>query len=213
MTKDRKPPPAREMAAPSTSEMYDHIRDSATSINAMVSSRDVMAQSTIRYPAWLTEDAPKAPFYQRSIEPPERIDLLAEVVNKIRWNDGNALPMKVGVLYVLANQHVRRHNVLAREFSYVEFKAVVRCMVLDSARPFGIAAGKIYENRGSLSRLSGIAKDEEEVVRQVREGMEEVYEPDAARKAIKKEPVKRMEIVRPRGRTDIKRLPEYHGFW
>ncbi|KAF7187157.1 hypothetical protein HII31_11538 [Pseudocercospora fuligena] len=124
-------------------------------------------EDAIRYPSWLTEDAPQPPTNTRRIAPAERIDLLVSILEE---NDA-LLPIDVGRLFRLANDSIRSSG-QAREFSFIEFKIVVRCMVLDETRAFGIFEdGKVEKRRDGME----VVEDEEEVVRIISDSMEGVY--------------------------------------
>lgn len=133
--------------------------------------------STIRYPAFLTEDAPRPPNNQRSIEPPERIELLVECISTLQ-STGTRTPIDIGRLFTAANRVLQQRGRGERIFSFVEFKAVVRCLVMDGGRRFGVARGRLFERSEGERRgeREGEAVEEEEIVRQIREAMAEVDE-------------------------------------
>ena len=125
-------------------------------------------EDTIRYPAWLTEDAPEMSDNARRIAPAQRIDLLVRILNE----NESLLPIDVGRLFRLANDNIQSQG-QAQVYSFIEFKIVVRCMVLDETSGFGIEAdGKVGRRRDGMAMV----EDEEEAVRIIREGMEGVYE-------------------------------------
>ena len=130
------------------------------------------ASGSIRYPEWLTEDAPIPPDKRRSREPAERIDLLLEVLQELQQQDDDLIPIDVGKLFRLANGVIRSKE-SAREFSFIEFKAVVRCMVQDSTKPFVLVDGRLRK-RSDVSTWHDL-DDEESIVRQIRESMEAAY--------------------------------------
>ncbi|KAF2171862.1 hypothetical protein M409DRAFT_18094 [Zasmidium cellare ATCC 36951] len=122
---------------------------------------------TVHYPAFLTEDAPRPPDNQRSIEPPQRIDLLVDCITHLT-NEGTHLPIPIGQLFVLTNRLLQARGREREVFGFVEFKAVVRCCVLDGGRGFAVRDGRLVRSEERM--------EEEEVVREIRVAMEGVEE-------------------------------------